>query len=1013
MNDLQILLVLPLVTFVLCVYLGFAPSYWFLPSELRPFRAVVMPLVGCSLLLVVIAPLTMFTTLKPFPIAVLLSLALAPVNIWTMWHMWRTWSEQRNRSGELLTMTFCYALALITLALALLPPLTWNVSAPIGSNWDAADFYVPLGRALQLRSQRDFATLPQNPLVQVFTQPPVSGRVHAFSYLHATISSLMGIEPLQSFVPMMAFVLALQPLATYPLGRVLGLGRIWVLLATGLVALAWLPLWVAYNNFSSHLLALPLLPLALASGLVALQTTTRSALVTAAFFAAALATAYFPALTAYVALLAPAALVLVWRAPKRATVIIRGLALAILAMLLSIGAQVAFFFREGYLGEILRSGTGFQVAEFVGLPDLLGIQATFNRESFVNDPRLTALATGIAVLLAVVAIIARQPSLLIAMVGGAVVYQLFTGLRAYHYGFYKGITFQLPIYMLLLVAGAAVLWQQTRRWTLLRWPAAALVGGAVALLLWLNAITIWSMQSRYADAGPQLWTAAQLDVAELRTHISPDVRVLVVPPGDHAPTFNSLISYALLGNALSGEFHTAYTTLDAPPDAFPADVALLPEATDPTSYGYQADTVSWSGAGLRLYQRDPSVRYHRDFGSGGHYPVVQPGQTLALRIQPKSITLPNESLNASDQSDQDQPGQGYLSVALASFGSTNVTLSGESARETWTLPGGLVELTSSRISLPSSIEFTNDGNMPVYVYWGEIRDQAPADNLVVRDDPFVQVLTEASTSSESVNAALQLHTQRLPEGMQKLTGLVVLSHAANGSNHSQEVGQWVFFPAGGQQLRLEANLVQLTAALFNNEQPAELWGEAQQPGDGDYQLTLLLANNAKIVYGTTLWTWQLYNNAPTNIAADGVAFAPIALPKPVTTLVADTTDGTLRLRGYTLPGREVSPGDEVSVSVVWQSLRQLDHDFAARVTIATVDGHVVAQQTAVLGAPEHGTSTWQEGEMAEQAFKLVLPQALPTTPLTVTVELLDAAGEPLPLGSPPLPLELTTLEVVD
>src|SRR5690349_19654610 len=67
---IQTLLVPPLVALVVCIHLGYAFSSVMLPLELRPYRWLVMPLVGCTLLLLVTAALTTLTPLKPLQIAI-------------------------------------------------------------------------------------------------------------------------------------------------------------------------------------------------------------------------------------------------------------------------------------------------------------------------------------------------------------------------------------------------------------------------------------------------------------------------------------------------------------------------------------------------------------------------------------------------------------------------------------------------------------------------------------------------------------------------------------------------------------------------------------------------------------------------------------------------------------------------------------------------------------------------------------------------------------------------------
>jgi hypothetical protein len=334
-------------------------------------------------------------------------------------------------------------------------------------------------------------------------------------------------------------------------------------------------------------------------------------------------------MTAYAALLGPAALYLLWtnddrpfdyaqgrrtttddRQLSRWSSIIgwwpvagRGLALAALAFGLSGAAQVYFFLRSGFLDEMLKRATGFQVNEFVGLSDALGITATFNRESLAADMRLVAAATAFGVALGLAAIIGRRAPLLAAMMLGAAIYQGYTAARAYHYGFYKGISFEITVFTLLIAAGAALLWEltATRRQEredrkqkigdgrMLARVSRLAAGAGLALLVALNGWTVWGIQERYTASGPQLWSIDEAAATGLRASVPPEATVLVAPDGRSA-VFNSLLSYALLGHTLSGQFKTGYGAIDVPARDQPPDLALIPDTADPTSYGYRGRT---------------------------------------------------------------------------------------------------------------------------------------------------------------------------------------------------------------------------------------------------------------------------------------------------------------------------------------------------------------------------------------------------------------------------------------
>jgi len=981
------LLLPPLVALLLTIHLGYAFCHTLLPDELRPYRALLMAPAGLALLILLNAALTTTTSLPPPSIALGLAVAAAPVNGWLWWRHreHRTQNTEHRTHLSVLCSVFCVVLFL----LALLPPIAWGFSAPIGSNWDAAEFYIPLGRALQLRSQRDLGTLPRNPLVQIMSTPPVSGRIHAFSYLHAAVSSATGVDPLRSYAAVMAFVLALQPLGVYVLGRVLALGRAAALVATAMLSLGWLPLWVTYNSFSNHLLALPLLPAALAASVVALGYGGGRAVASGALFTTGLATAYFPAMSAYLVLFAPAALVLIALLRMPLSIAGRGLALGGAAFAFSLPAQAAFWLKEGFLDEIQRRNTGFQIVEWLGLADALGIVATFNRESIANDPRLATAAMACAAVLALAALLSRRYPLLWAMLLGAAGYAAYTALDGYFYGFYKGATFALPLLALVSAAGAEALWRAgAGRFGITRGAAVA----ASALLLGLQAATIWQLQRSYTAAGPQLWSAADLEAVAVSAQLPAGASVLLVAPSDRPPPITSLLAYTLLGHELHGRISTGYTTLGDTQTDVLADAALLPRDESPALHGYDARQLGWSGAGMRLYRRDATVRVHRVFARAYE---LRPGAALRLRLGADAIALDGEPAPVAGPAAR-------VAVAIASFGPASVELRGTTV-ERFELSGGLAQITSA--PLQQTAELRNTGTLPVFVQWAEVRATAAAGGVVLRDDVFVRAVPVDAPTPASVASEITLHTAALPEGHQKLTGLLVVSYTADG--HAQHrAGQWVFFPAAGTPLRIELELATLRASLAATNAPAELAGSGTPAGDGAYELTLLLANNAEVAYATRLWSWRIENGRAVDAAGDVVVADLVSLPRAAVELGLETHDGSLRLRGYTLAGKTLRPGATLDIDLVWQSLRQLGADLQARAVLEDGSGRQLAEQTLRLGAPEHGTSTWLEGELAEQSFQLAVPDDAAPGPATLRLELLDTGGGSIALGDRPVEIEL-------
>jgi hypothetical protein len=633
------------------------------------------------------------------------------------------------------------------------------------------------------------------------------------------------------------------------------------------------------------------------------------------------------------------------------------------------------------------------------------------------------LALAIALPLGLLALASRRVPLLAAALVGVVAYQGYTAARAYHYGFYKGITFEIPIFALLVAAGAWVVWErtssnqqgdgETRRQgsiisthLLVSLSSRLVLSSGLALVIGLNSWTIWGVQLRYTAVGPQLWAPADTDAAGLRAFVEPGASVLVAPPGGRSPVFNSLLNYALLGHELVGVFATGYARLDAPPGAQPADLALLPQAEDPSDYGYRSEDVRWAGAGMRLFGRAPGVLYHRAFGEGGRYPVLEPGSALTLQVGPNEIALPDQTAPEASPA-----GRGRLALAIGSFDPTTVELVAPGGTTRYDLQAGLSEISGDVLDLPATITVRNSGQQAAYLWWGEIHDAQAQAGMVPRDDAFLQIAPSA-TSGDALIAGIHVHTPALPSGPQKLTAIVTANYTPGNASDWKELGQWIFFPRGGQPLRFALAPTSLAAELSAGGVPIDLVGGAPAAGDGKYRATLLLANDAQIVYGATLWTWNVRDGVAQNIYADPLPFDVVALPRPATALEARSADGALRLRGYTMPQHTARAGDRIALSLVWQSLIKIDADLRARVVVRDASGQPIAEQTSPIGAPEHGTSTWQEGEASEQSFELMLPREIAAGSAGLEVTLLGPDGQELPFDSGGATVALAGVELL-
>jgi hypothetical protein len=72
---------------------------------------------------------------------------------------------------------------------------------------------------------------------------------------------------------------------------------------------------------------------------------------------------------------------------------------------------------------------------------------------------------------------------------------------------------------------------------------------------------------------------------------------------------------------------------------------------------------------------------------------------------------------------------------------------------------------------------------------------------------------------------------------------------------------------------------------------------------------------------------------------------------------------------------------------------------------------MLAEQILPLGAPEHGTSTWQEGEIAEQPVGLPIPEDAVAGIATVGVELLGPDGQALKFEGARSEIRLADVEI--
>ncbi len=93
---------------------------------------------------------------------------------------------------------------------------------------------------------------------------------------------------------------------------------------------------------------------------------------------------------------------------------------------------------------------------------------------------------------------------------------------------------------------------------------------------------------------------------------------------------------------------------------------------------------------------------------------------------------------------------------------------------------------------------------------------------------------------------------------------------------------------------------------------------------------------------------------------------------PANTLRVNLGD-SITMLGYDLAAATVGPGDSVSLTLYWQALEEIQHDYTVFVHLVGPDGGIVSQDD---GQPDEGfypTSRWHKGEVVRGEHVLTVP----------------------------------------
>ncbi len=196
--------------------------------------------------------------------------------------------------------------------------------------------------------------------------------------------------------------------------------------------------------------------------------------------------------------------------------------------------------------------------------------------------------------------------------------------------------------------------------------------------------------------------------------------------------------------------------------------------------------------------------------------------------------------------------------------------------------------------------------------------------------------------------------------------------------------QWVFAPSGRHLFPATASLAILPLLGWLQLIPTRWRGKA----------TALLAG-AMFVFACI---------CPVAYIAPAYARPPLLSPEQIEAIpnrLDMNFGGVMKLLGYNLQPTtyNLQPGDSLTVTLYWQSLAEMNRDYAVFVHLLDENDLVIAQRNTFPGLGSFPTTLWQAGDAIADAYTLTLPETT-YAPSSAQLEVgpYDAAtGERLPV----------------
>jgi hypothetical protein len=977
---LQLLIILGAAT-ALAYWAGWGLARLALPSALQPYRALLAPLIGYTVVLTGGYWFVRTVSGLPLALAVLLPIAGA-LNLLA----WRRAGPPRPLAS-LREHWHILVLLLATLLFGLAPLLHYGHPAVIGAGWDI-ETALPTARYIERGPIAAIGGAPANPLRDLVRDPPKIGKTVGFAVWQGSLSVLTGIEDILTFTPLLAWLRVLGVLAVYLLFRLtFGLRHGPALLGAAWTSAGALMLWISYFNFEKQMSAWPLIPLGLLLGVAACEDMAERGwrawpfMLVAAIGLTAQAVAYYPALTLWAPLAFGLAVAILVQARNRLRLL--GAALALIVATALIAAPTIVDYWQGFAFRYDSQLTSLGVLRYIPATDILGLTPYIQGQRSTPPAPIWALAglVGLAGLMLAGLVLpsvnketrrqgdredlseendSLSPDLPVSltrgmrlrwlgMAGGVLLYLAWLRYwQQYPYAYLKGAAYAGFVFMGLAAAG----WQAIAARLV---PRARLVAAVAPLLLLglmlasqLRIVGLhWAAPGLYPEDFPALLALRQIIPAGSTVTLAANLHTEGVTSG--------LAAYMLDHTTVWGHVKTGYTSATTgTPDAI-GEYALLPIGEDPTFWGYR-DQI-WSGGSYVLYRRSPG--------------------TLA-RLRPETILAPGESLAFSVGADRLSqkpvalPGgpPRQIELTLGAIHDTTIALDGK----TFSIPAGAAQVRLAALATGRSVELRNTGAAALLLRSMTLENAGDTGADAVEPLRAALVTSAQATAAErTVTTTIQA---LLPDGG-PLTLAVDIWDSRRGTHYG-----WYGFTldpdANIQTATMSLDLASGAAQVPPSSGPPLPFG-AQFAGlhEGDYTAHLnVSAGSAVLSPPIRLFGFR--------VGRDGTISKIDTQPIP---LVMTTTDrppqplgarvgGDVGLLGYALDTTNARPGGSATVTLWWQAQGAIPDERSVLVHLLGPNGAIVAQADGAPAGGARPTPQWRTGDIVIDSHTLALPADL-------------------------------------